>query len=73
MIVGDMMRGALIEIEARTILNQGKSLGEIETKKRTALIMLQDGELSIEKLQSIQVLKLQKWNSLQGFRQCKAE
>ena len=72
--VGDMMSGALIETEARTILNQGISQGISqgikqgisqgikqgisqgikqgvnETKKKTALIMLQDGELSIEKI-----------------------
>ena len=64
--IGDMMSGALIETEARTILNQGISQGisqgikqgisqgikqgANETKKKTALIMLQDGELSIEKI-----------------------
>ena len=56
--VGDMMSGALIETEARTILNQGIKQGisqgikqgANETKKKTALIMLQDGELSIEKI-----------------------
>lgn len=56
--VGDMMSGALIETEARTILSQGISQGikqgikqgANETKKKTALIMLQDGELSIEKI-----------------------
>ncbi len=60
--VGDMMSGALIETEARTILNQGISQGinqgisqgiiqgVNETKKKTALIMLQDGELPIEKI-----------------------
>ena len=56
--VGDMMSGALIETEARTILSQGIKQGISqgikqgvnETKKKTALIMLQDGELSIEKI-----------------------
>ena len=56
--VGDMMSGALIETEARTILNQGINQGISqgiiqgvnETKKKTALIMLQDGELPIEKI-----------------------
>ena len=54
--VGDMMSGALIETEARTILNQGISQGISqgikqginETRKKTALVMLQDGKLSIE-------------------------
>ena len=44
--VGDMMGGALIEIEARRILNKGIS----ETKKETALRMLYDGELSKDKI-----------------------
>ena len=57
-----MMSGALIETEARTILNQGIKQGISqgisqgikqgvnETKKNTAIIMLQDRELSIEKI-----------------------
>ncbi len=44
--VGEMMGGALIETEARTILNRGKD----EAKKETALRMLQDGELPIDKI-----------------------
>ena len=44
--VGDMMRGALIETEARTILNQGIS----QTKRETALRMLQDGKLAVEEI-----------------------
>ncbi len=72
--IGDMMRGALIETEARTILNQGISQGISqgikqgisqgikqgvnETKKKTALIMLQDGELSIEKIAKYTALEI---------------
>ena len=60
--IGDMMRGALIETEARTILNQGISQGikqgVNETKKKTALIMLQDGELSIEKIAKYTALEI---------------
>ena len=48
--VGDMMRGALIETSARTILNQGKSQGISETKKETALRMLKRGKLTIEEI-----------------------
>ena len=44
--VGDIMGGALLETEARTILNRGKD----EAKKETAIRMLQDGELSTEKI-----------------------
>ena len=44
--VGGMMRGALIETEAKRILNKGINEG----KKETALRMIQDGELSLEKV-----------------------
>lgn len=48
--VGEMMVGALIDTEARRILNKGKDQGINETKIKTALRMLKDGELSIEKI-----------------------
>ena len=48
--IGDIMGGALIETEARTILNRGKAEGRDETKKEMALRMLQDGELPIDKV-----------------------
>lgn len=48
--VGDMMRGALIETSARTILNQGKKQGISETRKKTALRMLKMGKLTIEEI-----------------------
>ncbi len=56
--VGGMMRGALIETEARTILNQGikqgikqgKSQGISETKRQTALKMLKRGKLTVEEI-----------------------
>ena len=60
--IGDMMRGALIETEARTILNQGIkqgikqgisqgiSQGINETKKKTAIRMLNVGKLTIEEI-----------------------
>jgi len=44
--VGDMMRGALIETEARTILNQGMN----EMKKKAAIRMLNMGKLTIEEI-----------------------
>lgn len=44
--IGDMMRGALIETEARAILNQGISQG----KRETALKMLKRGKLTIEEI-----------------------
>jgi len=52
--VGDMMSGALIETEARTILRQGikqgMSQGISETKKQTALKLLKRGKLTVEEI-----------------------
>ncbi len=44
--IGDMMSGALIETEARKILNQGIDL----TKKKTAIKLLKIGKLTIEEI-----------------------
>lgn len=48
--IGGMMSGALLETEARTILNKGRDEGRNESKKETAIRMLQDGVLPIEKI-----------------------
>lgn len=58
------MSGALIETEARTILNQGIN----KTKKKTALIMLQDGELSIDKIPKYSGLKVEEVEQLAGMQ-----
>lgn len=48
--IGGMMSGALLETEARTILNRGKDEGRNENKRETAIRMLEDGILPIEKI-----------------------
>ena len=48
--VGDIMGGALIETEARTILNQGKTQGISEAKEQTALKLLKRGKQTIEEI-----------------------
>ena len=48
--IGAMMRGSLIQTEARTILNRGISQGISETKKETALRMLKMGKLTVEEI-----------------------
>ena len=61
--VGDLMRGVMIETGAKTILNQGIrqgiSQGISQTQKETALRMLQDGELSIDKIAKYSGLKIE--------------
>ncbi len=61
--VGDLMRGVMIETSAKTILNQGIrqgiSQGISQTQKETALRMLQDGELSIDKIAKYSGLKIE--------------
>ena len=44
--MGDIMRGALIETQARTILNQGIN----QNKRETALRMLKRGKLTINEI-----------------------
>ena len=66
--VGDMMGGALIETEARTILNRGKAEGRDETKKEMALRMLQDGELSIDKVAKYSGLDIAEVELLVGLQ-----
>lgn len=61
--IGGMMSGALLETEARTILNRGKD----EAKKETALRMLQDGELSIDKIAKYSGLDVTEVELLAGF------
>lgn len=51
---GAMMRGPLIQTEARTILNRGIS----ETKKETALRMLKMGKLTVEEIAEYSALSV---------------
>ena len=62
--IGGMMSGALLEIEARTILNRGKD----EAKKETALRMLHDGELSIDKIAKYSGLDVAEVELLTGMQ-----
>lgn len=59
-----MMSGALLETEARTILNRGKD----EAKKETALRMLKDGELSIDKIAKYSGLDVAEVELLTGMQ-----
>ena len=52
--IGAMMRGPLIQTEARTILNRGIS----ETKKETALRMLKMGKLTVEEIAECSALSV---------------
>ena len=65
--IGEMMSGALIETEARTILNKGKAEGRNETKKETALRMLQDGELPMDKIAKYSGLDITEVELLAGL------
>ena len=63
-VVGDMMGGALIETSARTILSQGIN----KAQKETALRMLQDGELSVEKIAKYSGLRIEDVERLAEFQ-----
>ena len=60
--IGAMMRGPLIQTEARTILNrgisQGISQGISENKKETALRMLKMGKLTVEEIAECSALSV---------------
>ena len=56
--IGAMMRGPLIQTEARTILNRGISQGISETKKETALRMLKAGKLTVEEIAEYSALSV---------------
>ncbi len=58
------MSGALIETSARTILNQGIS----QNQRETALRMLQDGELSIDKIARYSGLRIEDVEKLAGLQ-----
>ncbi len=62
--IGGMMSGALLETEARTILNRGKD----EAKKETALRMLKDGELPIDKIAKYSGLDIAEIKLLAGLQ-----
>ncbi len=62
--VGDIMGGALIETSARRLKNEAEN----ETKKETALRMLQDGELSIDKIAKYSGLRVEDVEQLAGLQ-----
>lgn len=70
--VGDMMRGPLIETEARAILNQGIELGKSqwinETKKKMAIKMLNSGKLTIEEIAECTELSVAEVEQLAGLQ-----
>jgi len=66
--IGDIMGGALIETEARTILNQGKSQGINEAKKETALRLLKRGKLTIEEIAEDTGLSVMEVEQLKGLQ-----
>ena len=70
--VGDIMGGALIETEARTILKQGikqgKTQGISETKKQTALKLLKRGKLTVEEIAEDTGLSVTEVEQLAGLQ-----
>ena len=53
-----MMRGPLIQTEARAILNRGISHGISECKKEIALRMLKMGKLTVEEIAEYSALSV---------------
>lgn len=65
-----MMRGPMIETEARAILNQGIrqgiNQGINETRKKMALKMLRAGKLTVEEIAEYTELKVEEVEQLTG-------
>ena len=74
--VGDMMRGALIETSARTILKQGidqgiiqgKSQGITQNQRETALRMLKKGKMTNEEIAEYTGLSIMEVEQLAGLQ-----
>lgn len=62
--VGDVMRGPMIETSARRILNQGID----ENKKKTALRMLKAGKLTVEEIAEYTELSVEEVEQLSGMQ-----
>lgn len=70
--IGAIMRGPLIQTEARTILNrgirQGITQGISETKRETALRMLKVGKLTVEEIAEYSALSVAEVEQLANFQ-----
>ena len=66
--IGGMMRGPLIETEARTILNKGVSQGISQGKREAALNMLKRGKLTIDEIAEDSGLSVEEVEQLAGLQ-----
>ena len=66
--VGDMMSGALIETEARNILQQGIQQGINEAKVKTAVKLLKRGKLTVEEIAEDTGLSVEEIEQLVGLQ-----
>ncbi len=63
--VGGMMRGALLETSARTILNQGISQGADQAKRKTAVNLLKMRKLTVEEIAECSELTVEEVEQLE--------
>ncbi len=66
--VGDMMKGALLETSARTILNQGKNQGISQNQRETALRLLKRGKQTVEEIAEDTGLSVEEVEQLAGLQ-----
>ena len=66
--VGDMMSGALIETEARNILQQGIQQGISEAKEKMAVKLLKRGKLTVEEIAEDTGLSVEEIEQLAGLQ-----
>ena len=63
-----MIRGAILETSARTILSQGISQGISQNQRETALRMLKMGKLTIEEIAEYSGLSVAEIEQLAEFQ-----
>ena len=64
--VGEIMGGRVLELPSERLIQQGIELGEEKQSYRIARAMLEDGELSLEKISCLTGLNMEELEKIQG-------
>lgn len=63
--VGEIMGGRVLELPSERLIQQGIELGEEKQSYRIARAMLEDGELSLEKISCLTGLNMEELEKIQ--------
>lgn len=64
--LGEIMGGRVLELPSERLIQQGIELGEEKQSYRIARAMLEDGELSLEKISCLTGLNMEELEKIQG-------